>query len=297
MIGPLASLASSFTWCAGSTVYSKLSKEFTPSQISFTRALVALPLFLLSTLFFEDQVWGETYRCLISGNAGWLLLSMLASYGIGDMFFFWSTRALGVPGALALASSYPFWSAAAGFFWDSQALSVLKSIGIACTVIGTVLVVLVGYRFRARVSSSFLDRFEVGVALGFLTSISWAVNTFAVSRGMKGLTPHVANSVRMVIALVLCPSIAWILTRKWRGAIPLGRFKQFGWAFFLEAYGGSFFFVYGFSHAPLAVASALSSLAPVIAVPVAWMTRQEPVSGWKALGVCLAVTGAILLVL
>jgi drug/metabolite transporter (DMT)-like permease len=263
---------------------------------------VALPLFLFSTLFFEfpelSLAQRQEFLGRIAGTQGfWLLTSMIASYGLGDLFFFWSTRALGVPGALALASSYPLWSAAAGFFFFGQSLSILKILGVASTVAGTVVVILVGYHHRKREVESWIERFPVGVLFGALTSIFWAINAFAVARGTEGLAPHFANSVRMVIAVGLCPVIGFFLFRQWRFGISWRRFVPVSWVFVLESYGGSFFFVYGFAHAPIAVASALSSLAPVIAVPVAWWSKHEAVSFWKAAGVALAVFGAILLVL
>lgn len=297
MIGALAALASSFTWSAGSAVYAQLSREYLPSQVNFSRALVALPLFVWSALLFDGAQSGEVWSRLLSGNGLWLLISMVASYGLGDMAFFWSVRSLGLPGALAIASSYPFWSAAAGVLFEGQSLSTIKILGVVCTVLGTVIVVLMGYRHRQRVISDIFDRFEVGLALGFTTSLFWALNTFAVSRGAQGLSPHVANSVRMISALAICPLVGLALQRKWRTGIPWRSFKPVSWVFALEAYGGSFFFVYGLSHTSLAVASALSSLSPVIAVPMAWVGKHEPVSWVKALGVCVAVLGAVLLVI
>lgn len=296
MIGALAALASSFTWSAGSAVYARLSREYAPSQVSFTRALVALPLFLLSAFFLDSPDIAHIWDRLVSGNAFWLLVSMIASYGLGDVAFLWSTRSLGLPGALALASSYPFWSAAAGVAVQGEALAPLQIAGVICTVTGTMIVVLVGYRHRQRHAGHWLDRFEVGVGLGFLTSLFWALNTFAVARGGQGLSAHVASAVRMAIALGLCPLIGFFIAKQWKGGIAWKSLKPVGWVFVLEAYGGSFFFMYGLSHAPLAVASALSSLAPVISVPAAWAGRHEPVSWIKALGVCLAVMGAVLLV-
>jgi drug/metabolite transporter (DMT)-like permease len=65
--------------------------------------------------------------------------------------------------------------------------------------------------------------------------------------------------------------------------------------FVIEAFGGSLLFIYGLTHSTLAVSAALSSLAPVISVPIAWGRRTEPVSWTKALGICLAVAGTVIL--
>ena len=60
-----------------------------------------------------------------------------------------STRSLGLPGALAIASAYPLWSVLAGLIFQGEALGTLRLLGVALTVLGTVTVVLVAtHRLR-----------------------------------------------------------------------------------------------------------------------------------------------------
>jgi drug/metabolite transporter (DMT)-like permease len=66
-----------------------------------------------------------------------------------------------------------------------------------------------------------------------------------------------------------------------------------GWVFLIEAYGGSYFYTYGLAHAPLAIGATLSSLAPILSVPVAIALKLEKFSPIRTLGVCLAVLGLI----
>jgi drug/metabolite transporter (DMT)-like permease len=68
------------------------------------------------------------------------------------------------------------------------------------------------------------------------------------------------------------------------------------WVFFLETCLGSFFYIYGLSHSPLAVASTLTSLAPVLSVPVAIVLGLERFSFVRTLGICLVVLGLCFLV-
>lgn len=310
-MGPLAALASSFTWAIGVGVYSKLSRQHSAFLINSSRAAVALPLFLLSVLVMGGGFSGflKLVSVVNAQHVGWFTLSMLASYALGDALFLWSARIVGVPGALAIASSYPFWSALVGWGINGEALSLGQFLGLVAVVSGTVLVILAGYRehgSRRPIGApkpALHVRFGVGVALGFVTSLCWALNTFAVSRGGIGLTAPVANVCRMAIALVLCPAFGILFSYQQKRTrpriqvlLPLPQLRASLPIFAIEGFGGSLSFIYGITHSPLAVGSALSSLAPVISVVIAWITRTERFSLSKTLGVLLVVGGVVLLV-
>ncbi|HEX5661537.1 MAG TPA: EamA family transporter, partial [Polyangiales bacterium] len=59
---------------------------------------------------------------------------------------------------------------------------------------------------------------------------------------------------------------------------------------------GSMCFVYGIAHTDLALGATLSSLSPLVALPVAAVMRTERVTVGKAAAVCLTLAGVILLV-
>jgi drug/metabolite transporter (DMT)-like permease len=78
--------------------------------------------------------------------------------------------------------------------------------------------------------------------------------------------------------------------------IPATVMKHSAWFFVAEAFFGSIFFLYGLSHSSLVLGSTLSSLAPVIAVPIAWLWGLEKLSLYRTLGVVATVFGLWLLV-
>ena len=287
MIGALAALGSSLTWAVGTTVYPTLSVKYSPFEVNGSRALIALLFFLpLSLLFDGSSGWSG----VTGSHLSWMLLSMVCSYFLGDACFLWSVKSLGVPGALAIASIYPVWTATAGWIFKGEPLVMGQSFGIVLALFGTLLVILSGYRIQAEGA-----RYGRGVAFGLLTSGFWALNSWAVAAGGAGLSPWVGNSIRMGIALLLCGVTASALRRKVRLGLPWGALRPYVGIFAFEAFGGSFFFLYGLTHTSLAVASSLSSLAPVIAVPLAWFRKSERLTATKVTGVLLAVTGVVIL--
>ncbi len=292
MIGALAALGSSVTWAVGTQVYPALSRRHSAFEVNGSRALVALPLFFALSLGVSGP---EGWSGVTSVHLGWLVLSMVASYFLGDACFLWSTEALGVPGALAIASSYPVWTAVATWVVKGAPPSLQQGVGIALAVSGTLLVILAGYQLRHRTSPASGVRFGRGLFFGFLTSGFWGLNGWAVAEGGRGISPWVGNSLRMAIALLLCGSVASLMRGRLRAGLPFRVLRPHLPLFAFEAFGGSWLFLYGLTHTSLPVAAALSSLAPVLAVPLSRWRGSEPLSTGKVAGVGLAVLGIIVL--
>lgn len=307
-LGPFCAFMSSVTWAIGSASYSKLSFRYTAFSVNFARALVALPLFFVAT-FVVTGGWKagwDAYSALGLSHLGWFSLSMIASYGLGDVLFLWSTRSLGVPGALAIASSYPLWTALSGVVFQGEMI-LSQAIGLILTVAGIVMVILNAPAVQrevpaasAKSQASALPKWlnpsrATGVLLAFATSLLWAVNTFAVSRGGADLLAPVGNTVRMAIALAMSAGLSLLLAPRAPILMPAWQIRASLWVFCFEAFGGSYFFLYGLSNSTLVIGATLASLAPVLAVPVAWVLRLERVSWKRTLGVGLVVLGLWLL--
>ena len=223
-------------------------------------------------------------------NIGWLGLSMVASYALGDALFLWSCHAIGIPAALAIASAYPLWTALAGLFFKGEWLKAHQWAGLLITIGGVVVVILAGARSRGEKGG-----FKKGALLAIGVSFLWALNSYAVAVGASDLIAPVGNTIRMTFALVLTWVAKSVLEPRSRLILPAAELKTWGWLFAFEAFGGSFMFMYGLANAPLAIAAALSSLAPVLSVPVAWAMRTEPVSWIKTSGILAVVGGVVML--
>lgn len=295
-LGPLSAFCSSLTWAIGSTGYARLSRRYSGFAINFLRAMIALPLFILVVFLTAGGVAAgyDQYRSVHLSHVGWLALGMYSSYGLGDVMFMWSTRSLGVSGALAIASSYPLWIALVGVVFQNQQLLVSQWVGLFFSILGIGGVILSSPREiqRGPADRSSLVR---GLFLAFFTSILWALHGYAVNHAGKELTLAVGNSVRMLVAMPLCYVSSKIFEPHLKLSLPLQGLKNSLWIFVIEAFGGSCFFMYGMSHSPLAIGSTLSALAPVISVPVAWFFGVEKFSISRSLGVFFVVFGIALL--
>jgi drug/metabolite transporter (DMT)-like permease len=233
---------------------------------------------------------------------GWLAISILASYGLGDVFFMWSARSLGVPAALAIGSTYPILTASLGAWTQGEGLANRQLMGLVVTVCGVIGVILsravpqAGLTEEASAPRSYLDRRSTGVLLAFGAMLSWTFNSIGTSQGTKHLHPMIGNSIRMLFALGTTAGFGRVLAPGNGLTLPWKVMKKSLPVMVFEAFGGSAFFAYGLSRSPLAVGSTLSSLAPVLSVPLAWFLGMERFSLLRTLGVCIVVLGLWLLV-
>lgn len=311
LLGPLFAFLSSLTWAIGTTRYSALAKQYPPFCINFHRAVIAFPTFAF--LLFATGVIGghglthaiKQMSAVDSVRMSWFAFSVICSYAFADVLFLWSTQSLGTPGALAIASTYPLWAAVAGWLFRDETMGLSRVLGLMITVAGTVLVILAGRQRRRDRGPAELtgaaktDSYPLGIALALATSLLWALNAFSVSQASHGVSVLAAGTIRMFFAFAFSPIIGFALLRKFDvKALLLSKsdLRSSLWIFALEGFGGALLYTYGLANSSLAVAAVLTSLAPVLSIPIAWKFGDEKISRQKALGVLLVVIGVWFLV-
>lgn len=270
--------------------------------VNFMRASLSFPFFLVAALAMGPE--GGLGQ-VTTARAGWLLLSVVGSYVVGDALFLSGATLLGVPVALAIASTYPLWSALAGWLFLGQSVGPAGLAGVVLVVAGVATVVRyrgagAGEAARAGSEAAGLRNAPghvTGVLLAGATSLFWALNTFAIARGGADLPVAGVNTFRMGFAVALMPLGRLLLGG--RGPtllVPLRDMRRVWPVFLLESVGGTALFVVGLTHAPLAVAAALTSLAPVLSVPFAVLIGKERIGGRVLLGIVVVTAGIVLLV-
>ena len=300
-LGPLCALVSSLTWAYGSAIYTKEAGRVGATQVNLTRSLLVLPLFGLAALLTAGP---QGFAALRGPNLGWLSLSVVCSYGLGDLMFYLAAMRLGTATGLAISSTFPVWSALLAALTLGEHIGPVRAAGIASCIGGVVWLVLLQAPAQGQAPRVRGRALAGGVALAVLASLLWAGNTYAIRRGAVGLPMFVINSFRYCLA-VLVLSTLWL--RQQRGRTPKGEprerllgswphLRRFLPTVLVEAFFGSSIFVYGLSHSDLSVAAPLSSLAPLFAVPIGLLLGTEQLHLRRLLAIAITVAGVVLLV-
>ena len=250
-LGIAAALTSSATWAYASARYALASREVSPVRVNLVRVGLTLPIFVVIGAA-TGQLGG-----LDRTSVTWLTISTLCSYAFADSLFFAAARRIGVSSALAIASSYPLWSALKGTLIDGEAFGYGRAAGTLLCVGGVGAIIKLGATSTAKMADAPKDR--LGVPLAVVTSVLWAGNTIAIKAGSVGLSLYTVNGLRYAIALaLLCLYVALGRapgpTRPARGWLPMLP------AVILDCVFGSMLFIYGLVHTDLAVGATPSTL-------------------------------------
>jgi drug/metabolite transporter (DMT)-like permease len=291
MIGPLLCLASSFIWSIGTTAFTNASHHNPVQAVNFTRALFAAPFFIVWSL-----IAGHSFASLQSEHWGWICLSMFTGYALADLCFLEGIRRIGLVAGMAISAIYPLWSGLYAWFVLGDPFTTWNLLGLLLTVGGVVLVILGDSSEEHRKP----ERLISGVLYALSCSFLWALHSFVIGKLGNELPIPVMNATRMSMALIFVPLLGLILSREYRRRprliIRTEDLKKTGWAFALEAWGGTFAYSMGMALSGLAVGAALSSLAPVFSIPIAWLFLRERPRLLKSAGSIAVVAGVILLV-
>lgn len=290
-LGPVAAFGASVTWAYATARYARASRDVGSARVNFARAVVALPVFGLGQLLLHGP---EVQNGISGARAAWLLLSVISSYALADSLFLTAARRVGVTTALSIASTYPLWAALWGALVAGEPFGWQRAAGTSLAVGGVVW--LVRLASPASESTRFAKVDGLGLLLAFGTSLFWAANTLSVKRGSAGLDVWQVNTIRYGMALLLLSPLALRKPSRGLTGSPSGGWLPVLPALFGDAVVGSTCYVYGLSHTDLAVGATLSSLAPLLSVPVAVALGEERWNLRRFLAVLVTVTGVATLV-
>ncbi len=302
-LGPLGAFGSSITWAFASARYAQASRSVGGPRINLMRALVAAPTFVVITILVDG---GNALADVTAARAAWLLASILCSYAMADSVFLGAARRLGISTALSIGTVYPLWSAIYGAVVRGERFGPTRVLGVALCLGGVIALLRLAGRTGRSERRRSLD--TTGVLLAVAASLLWAGNTITVKAGAEGIPFWRVNAVRFTMALVLLtPQV--LLLRPPRPAVPVGAlavptqssflstWRRMLPAIFVDAGLGSICYVYGLAHTDLAVAATLSSLSPLVSVPVAIAMGEERWHPARAAAVAVTVGGVVTLIL
>jgi drug/metabolite transporter (DMT)-like permease len=290
-LGPAAAFGASVTWAYATARYARVSRDVGSARVNFARATVALPVFGLGELLLHGP---RVQDGISSVRVAWLLLSVISSYALADSVFLTAARRVGVTTALSIASTYPLWAALWAVLFAGEPFGWQRAAGTCLAVGGVVWLVQLASPPSGATRPERRD--GVGLLLALGTSLFWAANSVSVKRGSAGLGVWQVNTIRYAMALLLLSPLALRAPTRGLTAAPSGGWLPVLPAILADAVLGSTFYVYGLSHTDLAVGATLSSLAPLLSVPVAVALGEERWSLPRFAAVLVTVTGVAALV-
>jgi drug/metabolite transporter (DMT)-like permease len=284
--GALAALGSAVAWAVTSLLARSLMSELGSVGLNAIRSTIGGALLIAWVL----ATAGAGAFTAISASA-WLLLglSIVTAIALGDTVFFESTRAIGVGRAMTISTTYPLGAAVIAAAFLDEPVTIPIAVGSLVTMAGLVLIVA---PWAERAPE---ERFWFGVGAAAIASLAWAVSTVLVKPPLSEMGPVTAQAIRLPVASM----VLWLTP--WARSVPRAFVRSSRAVQIRIAILGaitsvsSVMFVAGVKHAGVAVASILSSTAPMFAIPFAVVFLGERITLRAFLGIVLTLAGIIVL--
>jgi len=288
IIALTAALGASTCWAVGSLIAHRPATQL--GAFEFTRTQLISSFALLIVIVTASNGWqGVTWKHWPSFVAASLIgvvftnLAMIACLRRGG------PRRM----QLLVSMSAPF-ATLLGFLFLGESMSPRKLIGVGLAFGGLLLAILFGRRGQHRIEA-VQGSLAVVIALGLFAAICHAVGLIALKPALlAGTDPLAATALRtgggaLVISVVaLWPAEAFVTPTKRTPGVVLRAILP-GFVGYVAAVSLQLYALRSYDAGIVAV---LSSMAPVVMLPMIWIMSGDP-PPWSAwLGAILAVLGA-----
>lgn len=298
-IGQIAALATSFLWSATSLLFTAAGERVGSWVVNRVRLLMALVF--VTTL--HTIIYGQVIPLDAEPTRwGWLALSGAIGFVAGDGFLFQSYLYVGPRLGMLLMALAPVFSTVLGWVLLHEQLSMIELVGILLTVGGTALVVSDRPTDENHVPRERPKQFGLGILLGLGAALGQAVGLLTSKKGLVGDFPALSGVlIRLIAAAILIWTIT-LLQRKVRPTFQaIRRQPKAGYAIATAAFLGPTLGVWlsliAVQKAPLGIASTLTSLSPIILLPIGRVLYREQIGPAAIVGTVVAVGGTAMLFL
>ena len=288
IIALTAALGASTCWAVGSLIAHRPATQLGAFEFTRTQLISSFALLIVIVTAFngwQSITWAHWPSFVTASLIGVVFtnLAMIACLRRGG------PRRM----QLLVSMSAPF-AALLGFLFLGESMSPRKLIGVGLAFSGLLLAILFGRPGQHRIEE-VQGSLAVVIALGLFAAICHAVGLIALKPALlAGTDPLAATALRtgggaLVISVVaLWPAEAFVTPTKRTPGVVLGEILP-GFVGYVAAVSLQLYALRSYDAGIVAV---LSSMAPVVMLPMIWIMSGDPppLSAW--LGAILAVLGA-----
>lgn len=295
----LMALGAAVCWASGSVLAVAPLRHL--GAFAFTRwrmLLVALLMWAITLLAAPLGGWQSLPR----DAWGLMALSGLIGIFIGDTALFGAMNRLGPRRSGVLFATHAVFSAGLGYWLLGERMGLQAALGGLLTVAGVMAAILLGRR-REDDHAWEADHGPVfmGVVLGLLAALCQAVASLIVKPVMANpaVDPIAASAVRVSVATALHFVLLWggFAPARAHTRATLGVLAQTGINGFISMGLGMTLVLMALRHGDVGTVALLSSVSPVVLLPLLWLRLGRAPAPGAWLGAGLTVVGTALILL
>lgn len=281
-------------WAFGSLLSAQAATHL--GAFAFTRYRMLVAMLLLWAMALYDSGW----QTLSVNSITLLSLSGTIGIFIGDTALFAAMNRLGPRRAGVLFATHALFSVLLAYFWLGETLWGLTLVGSSLLLSGVMIAILFGKRQAEQHQwESQQAGLITGVALGLLAALCQAVSTLMLKPLMlTDIDAIAASAVRMSIGFVLHLLIFVLGFKVARSYLPLT-----GRILFMVIINATLSMVLGMTfilqalkHGDAGMVAMLSSVSPVLLLPMLWLVYKRTPAWGAWVGALLTVLGTVLII-
>lgn len=293
--GELMALITAFCWTGTAIAFEFAGKRIGSLSMNFIRLIIAFIFYVAYSAIMCGSVFPVGFSL---ESWGWLALSGLVGFVIGDFFLFQAFVDIGARTALVIMSMWPAIAALLAWLFLGEKMSLLDWSGLIMVTTGIVIVISSSKDGRVkRKSKKKLSMPVRGVFLAFGGAVGQAVGMVFSKIGMMDQDAFSASYIR-VIAATIGFALLFTFTKRWQKLFTAFKDVKAVSITSLGAFGGPFlgvsFSLMAIQYTATGVASTIMAINPILIIPLSVIFFKEKVTWKEVAGAIISVTGVMM---
>jgi drug/metabolite transporter (DMT)-like permease len=286
--GAVLALLSALIWTLIGVSARALVPYFNTLSINMLRSALGGAMLITAVLALGRL---HTLRDVSPTAWGYLAVSVLTAFAIGDTAFFESAKTIGLARAMSISMIYPLIASALGVWLLGERITTPVALGALVTLGGLVLIV----SERAPAGGGTPAPSRRGLGLALLSAAVWGVSPVLMTPAIREVDPVSVQAVRLPFAALMLWVTPWArgtgarVRHHFRTVVPL--LAVLGLLTALSAVT----WVAGLKYAGVALTTVLSSTSPLFAIPIGMLAFGERVSARAVAGIIVCLAGLAIL--
>jgi drug/metabolite transporter (DMT)-like permease len=291
-LGEIAALACALCWTITAVAFETAGKKVGSISVNLIRLVIGFILISIFNLFTRGMILPIDAS---STTWFWLTISGVIGFVIGDLFLFQAYVEVGSRISMLIMSTVPPITAITGFIIMNERITTLGILGMIVTIIGIALVILTKNPDDKKVMLSHSIK---GLLYAFIGALGQAFGLVFSKLGMGSYDPFAATQIR-IIAAIIGFSIVITVTKNWAkvfAAIKDSKaMKHISIGSVFGPFVGVSLSLLAVQHAPTGIVSTITSITPILIIPLSIFIFKEKVLPKEILGAIITLVGISLL--
>lgn len=291
-LGELAALATAVCWTVTAITFETAGKKVGSISVNLIRLVMAFLLISMYNLFSRGMILpidASGYTWI------WLTFSGIIGFVIGDLFLFQAFVEIGSRISMLIMSTVPPITAITGFIIMGERITPLGLAGMIITIVGIAVVILTKNPDDKKVRLSHPIK---GLIYAFVGALGQAFGLVFSKFGMGAYDPFAATQIR-IIAAIIGFSVVITVSKNWgKLFIAFKDIRAIKYISIGSVFGpfiGVSLSLLAVQHAPTGIVSTITSITPILIIPVSIVVFKEKVFPKEIFGAVITLIGISLL--